>query len=490
MSKHGIILGGWHNTEHETFHSRSPGSYKIAYHCRQLGWEMEVIDFITYWNPPKLLAYIINVIEENNTSWLGISYNWLFSYTDKLQQLTHHLKLRYPNLKIIAGGQGPFNDDLHADWYIFGYGEDALTKVLEYEYGNGDQPICVPKFSGKYINAVKNYPANTSKNYRIEYAENDFLDKNDVVSIELSRGCKFKCSYCNYPFIGIKPDSSRSEEDIYRELNDNYQKWGITQYIIADDTYNDRIEKMQKLANAVSRLDFDPNFSCFVRADLLAVNPDMKKLLTDARVWGHYYGVETFNRTAGKAIGKGMDPERVKDALLEVKDYMLSNISAYRGSIGLIAGLPGEDFKSLEDTDAWINKYWKDQSRLWWPLQITNDQDSLSAFGQNLEKYGYRKIGEGGFSGMEHKNSRNQIMWENDITNVHEVTQWCGPRMMKEDPIDGFAVAAYTPFFGIEETLRIKNKPDVRFEYSPYKEKSTNKIRNYINSKTERYKGK
>lgn len=484
MSKHGIILGGWKIDESEAFHSRSPGSYKIAHHCRSLGWDIEVIDYITYWNPPKLKKYIKHIILQENTKWIGISYNWLFSYANEIYELVTEFKNTFPNIKILVGGQGPFNNDLNADWYIFGYGEEAITKVLEYEFSNGTKPISVPKFGGNYINAVKNYPSNLLKDYRITYLENDYLDSNDVVSIELSRGCKFKCNYCNYPFIGIKDDTSRSEEDIYQELVENYERWGITQYIIADDTYNDRIEKMIKLQNAVSRLDFEPNFSCFIRADLLATNSDMKKVLSNSRVWGHYYGVETFNRTAGRSIGKGMDPNRVKDALLEVREYLLNDIGAYRGSIGLIAGLPGEDIQSLEQTDEWINKYWNTESRLWWPLQITNDQDSLSAFGQNLEKYGYRKMKSNDrILGMEHKNSYNQIIWENDITNMYEMVEFCGPRMMKPDGIDGFAVAGYTPFLGIEDTLNIKQQPSERYGYPAYAIKSQEKIKKYILSK-------
>ena len=456
---HGIILGGYSIfSQSEIFINRSPGSYRISSYCRELGWDMDVVDYISLWDQQELFDYLSQVIEKNQTKFIGISYNWLVASSNEIFNLFSLLKKKFPNLKTLVGGQTPFNTNLAADWYVFGYGEEAIEAILEYEFAGGEAPIFTEKFGGKYVNAVKNYPSISSKVYNIKYAENDLLDDKDVISLEMSRGCMFKCSYCSYPFIGFKKDTSTEEEILYAELNENYQKWGTTTYIIADDTYNDRMEKMVKLRNVVSKLDFEPNFACFVRADLLSTNPDAIKVLTESRVWAHYYGIETFNRESGRAIGKGMDPNRIKDAILSTKEYMLREISAYRGTVGMIAGLPAESPESWRKSEEWFDKYWSDQNRLWWALQITNDEEDLSAFGQNLKKYGYRKwwgpLPKDITPDEYHKQTENSIFWENDSTNIFEADRFCANFKEKLQPLDSFTTMAYVPHFGVQESQR------------------------------------
>jgi len=485
---HGIILGGYSLASHkETFINRSPGSYRIASYCRELGWDMDVVDYITLWDHKELFDYLCQLIEKKQTKFIGVSYNWLVGISNNILDLFSSLKLKFPNLITLVGGQTPFNTDLSADWYVYGYGEEALDAILKYEFAEGDTPISIAKFDGRYVNAVKDYPSISSKVYNIKYTERDLLDDRDVISLEMSRGCKFKCSYCNYPFIGFKKDTSTEEEILYAELNENYQKWGTTTYIIADDTYNDRMEKMIKLRNVVKRLDFEPNFACFIRADLLSTNPDAIKVLTESRVWSHYYGIETFNRESGRAIGKGMDPNRIKDAILSTREYMLSEIDAYRGTVGMIAGLPGESPESWQQSEDWFDEHWSDQNRLWWALQITNDNDNLSAFGQNLKKYGYRKWWGPTPTDMTidevHKQSENNIVWENDLTNIFEAFKYCSKIKEKKQPLDSFTTMGYVPHFGVLGAQKFIYNSETKIINDQWNEVALPRVDRYIQGK-------
>lgn len=479
---HAIIFGGWH-TPGEVYDNRSPGTYRIAHVCRNLGWEIETIDYIYHWGENELLDLLTRIINKKNSKWIGISYNWLLSFSNELKNLILKIKNRYPHIKFIVGGQAPYNIDLDCDWYIFGYAEDAIKAVLDFEYSNGPKPKCEKIFNGLYIDAIRDYPAIYSKKYEITYVENDFMNSQDVVSLELARGCKFKCNFCNYPFIGFREDTSTDEESLYRELNENYQRWGIKTYVIVDDTYNDRIEKIIKLRNVVKRLDFEIDFSAFIRTDLLATNPDTIKILAESRIWMHYYGIETFNHSSGKIIGKGMDPNRIKDTLLNTKDYMLSNITAYRGSIGLIAGLPKETIDSLEDTYKWCNDYWKDQHWLFWPLVITKSQNSLSAFGKDLKKFGYQECTEPVENNLHifnHKNDNNIVIWKNDITNFIDMVKWCDKKAATTViPLDNFAITSYIRKFGIKRSLKFKTNTISRYSQSHFVKAASFRIQQY-----------
>lgn len=485
MQNHGIILGGYYQ-DSDAFVGRSPGSYRIATFCKSIGWETEVIDYVTFFDVSVLCKLIEKIVEQQHSKWIGLSYNWLVLYADKIKELFSIVKKNNPDIKIIIGSQHPKYPDLNADWYIFGYGEEALEAILKHEFDNDTAPISKELHNGRYIDAVKNYPSVSSKVYNISYKETDFLNSSDTVSLELSRGCKFKCKYCNFPFIGIKEDTSTEEEILYKELNENYQKWGVTNYTLADDTFNDRTEKLQKLANVVKKLDFEPNFACFARLDLLAVNPDMIKLLIDSRVWSHYYGVETFNRKAGIAIGKGMDPERQKDTLLKVREEFTSSINAYRGTLGLIAGLPYEDLNSLHETENWIKNNWSDQNRVWWPLGIYKEGNNLSAFGENFKNYGYREIKQD----IKAPNVKMMefINWENDLTNLTEVSEFCISYKNDCEPLNNFHIMQYIGLFGLKKALNMKMSQREVLTNETYMSKVNIHVSKYIAQKMAYFK--
>lgn len=484
---HGIILTGYHDNTGSVFHSRSAGAYKIADHCRSHGWDIDVIDYITHWDYEDLKNYITTSIKKNNSKWVGISYNWTWRW-QHLKSLLSYIRSTFPEILMIVGGQTPYNDDLECDWYIFGYGEEALLKVLEYEFQNGNPLIYSKKFNGRYINAVHSYPSYNTKNYSFSYVDTDYINEQDVSFIELSRGCKFKCNYCNYPFLGIKEDTSTTEELLYRELNENYERYGIKNYIIADDTPNDRTEKLIKLSNVIDRLDFKPNFSGFIRADLLTAHPEQIELLAKSRFWAHYYGIETFNHASGKSIGKGQNPIKTQETLLKTKEYFLKHINAYRGTIGLIAGLPHESVESMYKTQEWCERYWNDQHWTWWPLQITLDQDSLSAFGQNFKKFGYRPLStKYDNTKFIHKNTKNNFLWENDYTNVVEMEEFVEKFVFNyEGYLDSFTIISYVPLFGEEESQKIKTTAMERYRQEEYVKLATTKINDYIQKKCTR----
>jgi hypothetical protein len=227
---------------------------------------------------------------------------------------------------------------------------------------------------------------------------------------------------------------------MYNELMRNYEKWGTTNYIISDDTFNDRDNKIEKLALAVERLPFEPNFTCFIRLDLVISKPHQVDLLIRARCWGHFYGIETFHPQAAKAIGKGMHPDKIKKGLLWIRDEFNNRLGLYRGTCGMIAGLPYEPVQSWYDSLDWLDKNW--ESFFYWGLHISDDPDTQtqSDFSVDAQKFGYFETKnqevldwsiEKGYNvpfkadpmgRLNNKLDNRALVWENDITNFKEAS--------------------------------------------------------------------
>jgi hypothetical protein len=432
---------------------RTAGAYKVANLLQNLGWKTNIVDWISDWSDEDLFLYLDKIVNEK-TLLFAISYTWLKPQWAK--EFITKVKNRYPNIKFIAGGQQPFQYDINVDIMLFGYVENVIEAVVDYLFHDKEKPKGIhPNFSPNsfLIDCNNSYPAMGMKNYSIKYNVDDFVQSKEVLAIELSRGCRFKCAYCNYAFLGIKEDTSTSKNLLKNELIENYKKWGVINYIIADDTFNDRDSKIEMLAEVVEELPFQPNFTAFIRIDLLITRPRQLELLSRARVWAHFYGIETFHEQAGKAVKKGMNPEKIKKGLLNIEKYMLDNLGLYRGTVGMIAGLPYETPNSWRNSQEWFEKNWYNNSWFWWPLEISTDKNNktLSTFSNDWKKFGYREIKNQELldkinsSILKNKYDQNVLIWEADWATKEQAIDFVQETLLKRRPmkLSNFAILSY-----------------------------------------------
>jgi radical SAM superfamily enzyme YgiQ (UPF0313 family) len=225
----------------------------------------------------------------------------------------------------------------------------------------------------------------------IKYEDRDFILETETLTTELGRGCIFNCSFCNFPILGVKTDHSRDATNLYNELLENYNRFGVTKYIIADETVNDYSEKLEKFAKVIKELPFRPRMHGFARADLLVSRKHDWDTMIEMGFVGHHYGIESTNLQTLKVIGKGMRPEILLPGLIEARNYF-KKYSDYKSDISLIAGLPHETRQSLETTLEWVSTNWKSEAIALFPLYIPKvEMDNKSKLSFDYIKHGYRE---------------------------------------------------------------------------------------------------
>ena len=387
---HGLILGGMNGKSI----GRATGAHRIATVLRQNDWDVEVLDFMYSWPNDKLKQYLDTRI---TSSTRFIAYSFTFhTWDNRFHEIFEYAKTINPNIKIIVGGMVTEACPIVADYYVNGYGEYAVLEIIKDIVGNNSflKHTIQLRTGGKIINAMDAYPAFplTHLDPAVIYERRDFLQSCEALIVELARGCKFKCSYCTYPILGVKGDVTRSAESYAQELTRNYDEWGITNYQVADETFNDRTEKIEKFANATQQLSFKPNLVGFIRADLLAARRDDWSLLHGMNLWGHWYGIESFNHESAKSIGKGMHPDKIKEALIDCKKYFQDR-GLYRGSTSMIIGLPGETEETVRDAWKWYRENYRGQAVTYYALYIpkSNLLHEKSSYSTSWQKKGYRE---------------------------------------------------------------------------------------------------
>lgn len=383
---------------HTFWHSRPGGSYRIASFLREQGWDSEVLEWAPYWTQEELREFARQRITKK-TVFLGFSCFFCY-WDDNLENFAAWVKQEYPHVKIILGMMGkPRIESNACDYFVYGFGENALLAIIASLVGNtpGTGIKLDPNYllrGKKVVNANDFYPSFPMKSLMIKYEDRDYLRPSDWLTVEFSRGCMFECLYCNFPVLGVKGDYTRDADDYVEQLQDAYDRFGITNYYVSDETFNDRTDKIIKFADATEKLSFRPFMSGFMRADLLVSREQDWEHLTRLGMLGHFYGVESFNHPTAKLIGKGMHPDKLKEGLLKAKDYFLTtDRKLYRGLIALMVGLPKETKESIEQTAAWIKKYWQDQYVDFTPLEIPIDEfvDKPSKLSKDWVKWGYQE---------------------------------------------------------------------------------------------------
>ena len=379
---------------------RSPGGHRIATYLREQGYDVEVLDFWPAWTRIELLKFFHQRVRED-TLIVGISGMFPIGalnsaskegdsrklYRDMVQTIAI-LKERYPQLKFVGGAQNLSAIlDYKLDFYIYGFGEYAIVELFKYFKREFNTLKIIEKnIDGRVIKAIDcktDYPAAPMPDARVRYEDRDFIQPEEVLTIELARGCKFKCKFCQFPILGVKGDYSRSVDSLREEFLDNYERWGCTVYSVSDETVNDSPQKLAKCAEVIRSLPFQPHLTGYIRADLLVNKPDTWQDIWDMGLRSHYYGVESLHQPSGKIVGKGINVEKLKEGLIKVRDWFENKEEGrgqYRATISLILGLPEETKETFLTGINWLQDNLPTHSFNACPLYMsgTNLKDNIS----------------------------------------------------------------------------------------------------------------
>lgn len=407
---HSVLLCG---SKYETA-GRNIAGYRLRTAANKFGYNSLVLDSATAMTEAELVSVLDHTITDQ-TLMLGISTVWLNGNVAGggigiewcTREFFKRIKIKFPKIKIVAGGVGLLklrgSQAIYdsADWHVTGFSDDSyprLLMMLEGKSGHGLKYFV--DTNGRHtIDSNRAHKITDPNEIETILEEGDEFLSHQPIPLEVSRGCIFRCVFCNHPFTGAKDADSyiRTPESIANELKRNYELFGTTRYSLMDDTFNDSFEKLDRLEKAIDLAKL-PNFEfqAYTKPELLATKPAMNDQLIRLGIVGGFAGIESLNSRARKEMNKGMDVQRVFDALtnLTIKS------SKIKLHASIIIGLPGD---TLNDVNDWQSFFIKNQSTLFrsWeyaglgiyqPSTLETDNTNLSPIEKDPEKYGYKII--------------------------------------------------------------------------------------------------
>jgi radical SAM superfamily enzyme YgiQ (UPF0313 family) len=371
--------------------------------AKKAGYDILIIDFVADLTADQILS-IIKANKTTSTKFVGFSTSWIensnlaeFSWISK--SFFETLKSNFSDLKIITGGHDEINREFildYSDYHFHGFSDNTFVEFIKM-INDQSYKLTLTKnpelFDGFFIDSNNTDPVRHPDDIETVFEKEDNFLSFQPVPIEISRGCIFRCGFCRHPFQGKKEYDSyqRTPESIARELARNYELFGTTRYTIMDDTFNDSIEKIDRLKRAIEIAKLpDFEFVAYIRPELLVTKPEMIAMLSELGLRGAFFGIESFSQPARQAIGKGINIDRVLDAAHKMVAYD-SRILIHSS---LIVGLPHESPDDIMRSQEFLKS--KDspfRSWIWQPLGLRNDgisgADAQSTFDKNFEDYGY-----------------------------------------------------------------------------------------------------
>lgn len=406
-------------------HIKSLGAYRLASELREHGYTVKVVDFVCKLiTNEKLFKTLLDSLIGTNTLFVGWSSNFfgIYSQNDrenhsngssidgvasrypteekKFSMWLKYIKKKF-STKIVYGGACAYeNADLvdDIDYVVVGLA-DATIIDLANHLKNQTSLKFRPSMTHKWkildydkLGGSFNFSSSVTT-----LTDADHITNGEVLTLETSRGCMFKCKFCGYPLLGRKktdPAYHRNQDCLSNELLYNWDKFKTNKYIIVDDTFNETVSKLELMLRARDEAKIDLELTAYLRIDILNKFPEQIKLLKDMGLKAAFFGVESFNDKTASSVGKGAGSERVKAMLYQIKDEFGSEFCS---QVGLIAGLPYETPDTFNEGMEWVLEHNSpiDSVRIS-PLSI-RDRTFPSEFDKDYEKYGYTLTNNGGW---------------------------------------------------------------------------------------------
>lgn len=313
-------------------------------------------------------------------------------------KLTRFLKEKF-NIPIVLGGphtnidpESLLNEN-SIDFLIRGEGEIPIVELLNYIIKKEGELKNIKNLSFKRDDKIIHNPLRELKSNLDEYPfPNRSLFKTDLYfnpftrgkrffTLITSRGCPFRCIFCNPIY---RKSRKRSVKNVIEEIKKEVKYNKIHNFEIFDETFNFPPDWVIKFCNEIIKSKLKISFRIRCRPDLI-VSEEMTQKLKDAGCYIISLGIESANDKTLEFLKKIYNSAQIKKAIeliknakikihgffilgtpTETKREMLNTINFAIGSkidfaiFALLTPFPGTELYEMANKRGW----WDDKNKL------------------------------------------------------------------------------------------------------------------------------
>ncbi len=290
--------------------------YIAAYAQKNIGYDVKILDC----NALKLsYAEVEKRIEEFAPDVVGIQV-FTFTLIDALK-VADIVKKINPYVHVCMGGPHVAIYPVETlsfplvDSVVRGEGEHAFSEILNALEGLGGLSAVkgiMFKKDGKIIDTGPRPFLTSDELNALPFPARQLVanckystlisEKNSIATMITSRGCPFKCIFCDRPQMG-KAFRARSVESIISELNACLEM-GISEFLFYDDTFTVNKKRVLDLCEKLIEIGMNRKIIWDVRSRLDTIDEEMIKKMRLAGCKRIHYGVESGTERVLKILNK------------------------------------------------------------------------------------------------------------------------------------------------------------------------------------------
>jgi radical SAM superfamily enzyme YgiQ (UPF0313 family) len=327
------------------------GIETLAPVARQHGHQVRMFDTC---HPQMRAEHIVQAAQKDAPDVVALSFLSTTTYP-AVKSLSEQLKSKVPEVPVIVGGVFATMNPVHilkdcrfVDYVGVGEGEELLPDFLNHlddpgaveglVWRDGDQVIRnAPR---PIIWDLDQFPYPDRESLPIDYIESLPLDVPAVFSldkfctIQTSRGCPYKCIYCDIPSLANGKWRDRSPDHVLGEMQ-QLNDAGYRSIYFTDDHFLLKRKRIKAICDGIIERGLEFTWGCEGRVDSIAVDqlPHMSK----ANCAFLAFGVEAGTQTVLDRLKKDQTLEQIEHAVREAKRHGIARAHGF-----FLVGSPGE----------------------------------------------------------------------------------------------------------------------------------------------------
>jgi radical SAM superfamily enzyme YgiQ (UPF0313 family) len=167
------------------------------------------------------------------------------------------------------------------------------------------------------------------------------------VSIITSRGCPYRCIFCQGTRMVGHKIRYRETNGIVDEI-EQILSLGFSRINIADDFFTSSRKQVRALCDEIKRRNLKFTWSAFARVN--SVNHELLEMMMEVGCDAISFGIESGNQEMLDRVEKHMSLDQARKAIKICKDVGMQVFSSF------IVGLPGETIETLRETAAFAKE--------------------------------------------------------------------------------------------------------------------------------------
>ena len=171
--------------------------------------------------------------------------------------------------------------------------------------------------------------------------------KNPLTTAVTSRGCSYKCTFCDRPQAGGKTWRARSPKLVVDEM-ESCANLGIKEILFYDDTWTMHMKRSEEICREILSRNLDIGWDIRTRVDRVDYN--LLRLMKKAGCGRVNFGVESGTEYGLMKVKKEVDLKTVEEAFRLCRDAGMDSLAYF------MFGLPGETKEQMLETIKFAKK--------------------------------------------------------------------------------------------------------------------------------------